>query len=92
MKFYLRLGFYYWDNKILYPNISEAKKNGFHLLCGGRFTWQLEREWDSIISIVPEEYAEARALNNIDMEAVVDEAMIEEAQAQADGMQECYDL
>ena len=73
-------------------NISEAKRNGYHLICGGRYTWLLEREWDSIISIVPEEYAEARALNNVDMEAQVEEAMLDEAQAQAEGMQECYDL
>jgi len=56
------------------------------------FTYFEKREWDSIISIVAEEYAEARALNNVDMEAQVEEAMLDEAQAQAEGMQECYDL
>ena len=54
-------------------NIAEAKKNGYHLLCGGRFTWHLEREWDSILSIVPEEYAEARALANVDLESIAEE-------------------
>jgi len=69
-------------------NISEAKRNGYHLICGGRYTWLLEREWNSILDIVPEEYAEAWGLSKVDVERV----MNEEAQAIAEGMQECYDL
>ena len=54
-------------------NIAHAKKNGYYLLCGGRYTMELEREWWSFLDIVPEQFAQAWALDGIDIEQVSQE-------------------
>ena len=54
-------------------NIAHSKKNGYYLLCGGRYTMELEREWCSFLDIVPEQFAQAWALDGIDIEQVSQE-------------------
>ena len=54
-------------------NISHAKEHGYYLLCGGRYTMELEREWSSILGIVPNDYSIAWALEDVDLESVAEE-------------------
>ena len=37
-------------------NKQHAIENGYDLLMNGKYTFELEREWNSILSIVPEDY------------------------------------
>ena len=54
-------------------NIAHAKEHGYYLLCGGRYTMELEREWSSILGIVPHDYSIAWALEDVDLESVAEE-------------------
>jgi len=67
-------------------NRAEAKANGYYLLCGGRYTWQLEREWHSILSIVPEDFAEAWALEGIDVEELATQVNADNQEAYIEAM------
>jgi len=68
-------------------NRSHAKKHGYYLLCGGRYTMELEREWCSFLDIVPEQFAQAWALDGIDVEQIAEE----QAQNNYEAMQEAMD-
>ena len=37
-------------------NKQHALDNDYDLMCGGKYTFELEREWNSILNIVPEDY------------------------------------
>ena len=54
-------------------NRAHAKEHGYYLLCGGRYTMELAREWCSILDIVPEQFAQAWALEDIDIEQIAEE-------------------
>ena len=37
-------------------NSNHAIDNGYVLICDGKYTFELEREWNSILNVVPEDY------------------------------------
>ena len=37
-------------------NKQHANELGYDLICSGKYTAELEREWDSILKIVPDDY------------------------------------
>ena len=37
-------------------NKQHAIENGYDLIMNGKYTFELEREWNSILDIVPEDY------------------------------------
>ena len=69
-------------------NRAEAKKNGYYLLCGGRYTMELEREWASVLEngIVPEEYAQAYFLEDIDVEELATQVNADNQEAYMEAM------
>jgi hypothetical protein len=40
-------------------NKQHALENGYVLICDGKYTFELEREWSSILGIVPDDYCVA---------------------------------
>jgi hypothetical protein len=67
-------------------NISHAKKHGYYLLCGGRYTMELEREWCSFLDIVPEQFAQAWALDGIDVEELATQVNADNQEAYMEAM------
>ena len=37
-------------------NKQHALENGYSLICDGKYPFELEREWNSILNIVPKAY------------------------------------
>ena len=67
-------------------NRAHAKEHGYYLLCGGRYTMELEREWCSILDIVPEQFAQAWALEDIDVEELATQVNADNEEAYIEAM------
>ena len=68
-------------------NKAHAKEHGFYLLCNGRYSMELDREWDSILRIVPHDYSIAWSLEDVDLESLA----LEQAQDHYESMREGMD-
>jgi len=58
-------------------NKQHALEHGYDLICDGKYTFELEREWSSILGIVPDDYRVAW-IDNRTMKQMEDDNNIQE--------------
>ena len=51
-------------------NKQHASELGYDLICDGQYTPELEREWNSILGIVPDYYLSMWLINNVTKENI----------------------
>ena len=51
-------------------NKQRALEHGYDLICRGKYTFELEREWSSILGIVPDYYLSMWLINNVTKENI----------------------